>query len=105
MESSANTTASPKGKIRILVKARTHLVPGHDRGEQLDFMNNVACQHLWQRDFDREQERWYSYNDTFGLENRTCYFLIDHFGHDHATQDQHMPKPTVLFFEWTGESL
>lgn len=87
-----------------MLQTRTHLVLGKDRGEKLAFIKNLGCQHLWQRDFDPTQERWYPYNDVFGLEDRKCFFLIDHFGHDHDTREEQTPVP-VLWFKWTGESL
>lgn len=103
MESSASPADTPLGQVRILLQTRTHLPVGQDRGEKLEFMKDIVCQHLWKRDFDKGQERWYPYNDLFGLEDRLCFFLIDHFGHNHA-QEREGPVP-VLRFEWDGEAL
>ncbi|KAK0385685.1 hypothetical protein NLU13_6862 [Sarocladium strictum] len=103
MESSASPADTPLGQVRILLQTRTHLPVGQGRGEKLEFMKDIVCQHLWKRDFDKGQERWYPYNDLFGLEDRLCFFLIDHFGHNHA-QEREGPVP-VLRFEWDGEAL
>ncbi|RMJ15869.1 hypothetical protein CDV36_004475 [Fusarium kuroshium] len=104
MESSAvpQPVTNSTGKVRILLQSVTHLVPGSDRGEKLDFVQNTVCQHHWQRDFDRSQERWYSRGDYFGLKNRKCYFIIDHHGQDHTIEEEEVP---VLWYKWTGESL
>ncbi|CAH0001000.1 unnamed protein product [Clonostachys byssicola] len=104
MESSAvpQPTASASGKVRILLQTITHLVPGSDRAEKLDFIDNLICQHLWKRNFDNTQERRYFYHDYFGLDNVECYFLIDHHGHDHTVEEEKVP---VLWYKWTGESL
>ncbi|CAH0047125.1 unnamed protein product [Clonostachys solani] len=106
MESSsaghAQSVANSAGKVRILLQTVTHLVPGSERHEKLDFVLNIVCQHHWQRDFDFEQERWSSYRDDFGLDKRRCFFLIDHHGYDHTIQEEQVP---VIWYEWTGESL
>ena len=104
MESSAapQPEANSAGKVRILLQSATHLVPSDDREEKLDFVKNVVCQHHWQRDFDRTQERRYPHGDDFGPKNRKCFFLIDHHGHDHTAGEEKVP---VLWYKWTGESL
>ncbi|RSL72946.1 hypothetical protein CEP53_000948 [Fusarium sp. AF-6] len=104
MESSAapQPEANSAGKVRILLQSATDLVPGSDRGEKLTFVQNIVCQHHWQRDFDRSQERWYSHGDDFGLKNRKCYFIIDHHGQDHTIEEEEVP---VLWYKWTGVSL
>lgn len=98
------TEPSPAGKVRVLIQTVTHLVPGNDRGEQLRFLENKVCQLHWGRDFDRAQERIYAYHDhdDFGLKKVECFFIIDHRGHDHATEEVRAP---VVFYKWTGESL
>ncbi|KAI0431209.1 hypothetical protein F5Y09DRAFT_330513 [Xylaria sp. FL1042] len=63
------------------------------------YMRNLICQHHWNRDFDRYQDRWNVYGHEFGYENRNCYFLIDH-GHSESPED-----PPVLWYKWTGKSL
>lgn len=78
-------------KMRILLQSTTHLVPGDDREEKLDFIRNMVCQIYWQRDFDRAQERWYAHGDDFALKNRKCFFLIDHHGHDHTVKEEKVP--------------
>ena len=85
--------------LRILVQTVTNLVPGNDYGERVEYMRNLICQHHWNRDFDWDQDRWNVYGHHFGLENRNCYFLIDH-GHSESSED-----PPVLWYKWTGKSL
>ncbi|KEY71903.1 hypothetical protein S7711_11474 [Stachybotrys chartarum IBT 7711] len=95
-------TGDHKAKVRILLQTLTHLVPGEDRGEKLDFIENLIAQHHWKRDFDRDQERLFLYHDDFGLDNIRCYFLIDHHGYDHTVEEEIVP---VLWYKWTGQSL
>lgn len=85
------------GPVRILVQTVTHLVPGNDYMERVEYMQNLICQHHWKRDFNRDQERWNVYGHDFAFPNRNCYFLIDH-GHSEG-------DPPVLWYKWTGESL
>src|SRR5687767_15059912 len=67
-------------------------------------MKNMVCQHLWKRDFNPLQERWYPYNAVFGLADRLCFLLIDHFGYDHGTQVDQAQVP-VVWVAWVGEIL
>ncbi|QYS93775.1 hypothetical protein H0G86_001143 [Trichoderma simmonsii] len=85
------------GPVRILVQTVTSLVPGNDYGQRIDFIRNIVCQHHWNRDFVWNKDRWNSYGDDFGYENRNCYFLIDH---GESTED-----PPILWYKWTGKSL
>lgn len=85
------------GPVRILVQTVTHLVPGNNYMERVEYMRNLICQHHWKRDFNRDQERWNVHGDEFAFPNRNCYFLIDH-GHSEG-------DPPVLWYKWTGESL
>jgi hypothetical protein len=85
------------GPVRILVQTVTHLVPGNDFAERVEYMQNLICQHHWKRDFDWDQDRWNGYGHQFAFRNRNCYFLIDH-GHSEG-------DPPVLWYKWTGESL
>ncbi|KAL7915846.1 hypothetical protein GGI35DRAFT_473172 [Trichoderma velutinum] len=83
--------------VRILVQTVTNLVPGNDYGQRIDYIRNIICQHHWNRDFDWNTDRWNSYGDDFGYENRKCAFCIDH---GESTED-----PPILWYKWTGESL
>ena len=97
---SPETTAlqqQPTGPVRILVQTKTHLVPGDKYAERIERMQNLICQHHWNRDFDWDQDRWNLYGADFGFDDRTCYFLMDH-GESHT-------DPPVLWYSWTGESL
>ncbi|KAL6836641.1 hypothetical protein J3E69DRAFT_322106 [Trichoderma sp. SZMC 28015] len=85
------------GPVRILVQTVTSLIPGNDYGQRVDYIRNIVCQHHWNRDFDWNKDRWNSYGDNFGYENRNCYFLIDH---GESTED-----PPILWYQWTGKSL
>jgi hypothetical protein len=100
--SAAKSLATSTGKVRILLQTVTHLVPGNDRGEKFTWIQNTVCQHQWQRDFDRDQERFFPYHDYFGLRDVHCFFLIDHHGHDHAIQEEKVP---VIWYKWTGQFL
>ncbi|KAK4081614.1 uncharacterized protein Triagg1_2355 [Trichoderma aggressivum f. europaeum] len=85
------------GPVRILVQTVTNLVPGNDYGQRVGYIRNIICQYHWNRDFDASKDRWNSYGDNFGYENRNCYFLIDH---GESTED-----PPILWYKWTGKSL
>ncbi|KAL2214247.1 hypothetical protein CC79DRAFT_1363023 [Sarocladium strictum] len=85
--------------VRILVQTVTQLVPGNDYAQRVQYMQNLICQHHWNRDFDRNQDRWNVYGHHFSYENRNCYFLIDH-GSRESPKD-----PQVLWYKWTGEAL
>jgi len=85
--------------LRILVQTVTNIVPGNDYAERVEYMRNLICQHHWNRDFDRDQDRWNVYGHHFGYETRNCCFLIDH-GHSESSED-----PPVLWYKLTGKSL
>jgi hypothetical protein len=89
----------PTDPIRILVQTSTQLVPGGDYAERITNMQNLICQHHWNRDFDWEQDRWNVHGHEFAFPNRTCYFLIDHGDSDSCAD---LP---VLWYRWDGESL
>ncbi|KAL2187293.1 hypothetical protein L209DRAFT_753239 [Thermothelomyces heterothallicus CBS 203.75] len=40
-------------------------------------MQNLICQHIWRRDFDRTCERIWSKGEFF-LDDHDCWFLVDH---------------------------
>ncbi|KAI1119827.1 hypothetical protein F5Y10DRAFT_149315 [Nemania abortiva] len=88
-----------EGPKRILVRTKTHLVPGDDYGARCTYMLNRICQHHWNRDFVFGKDRWNSYGTQFGYDNRTCYFLVDY---GRSASDDDVP---ILWYEWTGESL
>ncbi|KAF4969804.1 hypothetical protein FSARC_3029 [Fusarium sarcochroum] len=104
MNDSKATGGNHPERLRILLQTTTHHVPGKDHGEKITFTKNIICQHLWKRDFDPLQERWYPYNDVFGLQDRKCFFLIDHFGFDHSIQEEQGPI-SVRWYKWNGDSL
>ena len=67
--------------VRVLVQTRTHLVPG-DKSDQWreEKMQNLICQQLWKRDFDRFRERARNYHCFWGIDDVECWFLVDHHG-------------------------
>ncbi|KAI3321349.1 hypothetical protein HD806DRAFT_503798 [Xylariaceae sp. AK1471] len=91
--SSDKTPDAPK---RILLQTKTHLVPGGDYQERCTNMQNLLCQHLWNRDFDYNHDRWQEYGAAFAYEGRRCYFLLDH------GQSTGNDVP-VLWYKWTGK--
>ncbi|KAI1363993.1 hypothetical protein F5Y08DRAFT_308024 [Xylaria arbuscula] len=82
---------------RIVLQTKTHQVPGRDYQERCRNMKNLVCQHLWNRDFDYEHDRWQEYGAAFAYEGRRCYFLLDH------GQSSSNDVP-VLWYKWTGTS-
>ncbi|KAK4106662.1 hypothetical protein N658DRAFT_461468 [Parathielavia hyrcaniae] len=84
--------------VPILVQTKTHLVPGgkspSDIVARIDRMVNRICQHVWQRDFDKFRERWWLHGREFALDNRPCWFLIDHHGPD----PDPIPDPPVVWY-------
>jgi hypothetical protein len=90
--------------VRILVQTRTDLVPGdkstatHTRK---DAMENLICQHVWQRNFDDYRERGWDYNCEFAWDSVECWFLVDHHGPDETLP----PDPPVVWYRWTGRKL
>ncbi|EAQ89049.1 predicted protein [Chaetomium globosum CBS 148.51] len=87
--------------VRILVQTRTDLVPGDKSTYSLarkDAMENLICQHVWQRNFDDHRERAWAYNCEFAWDSVECWFLVDHHGPDP------MPPldPPVVWYKWTG---
>lgn len=99
-----NETGSPRRRedepLRILVETKTHLVPGQWFADKMDNILNLICQYHWNRDLDRKSERWNAHDNYFGYRDRTCYFVVDHFHGDPASQ-----QPTILWYKWTGECL
>ncbi|PYH35348.1 uncharacterized protein BO87DRAFT_415036 [Aspergillus neoniger CBS 115656] len=70
-------TPSP---MRVLVQTLTHLVPS----------DNLIANGL---------QRWYSYGDEFGYNNRVCFFLLD-YGTAPNGNDEEVP---IQCFTWDGE--
>ncbi|KAK3296183.1 uncharacterized protein B0H64DRAFT_397605 [Chaetomium fimeti] len=101
----ATTTAAATENdrpVRVLVQTRTHLVPGDKSANSMvrtDAMENLICQHVWQRDFDDYQERGWDYNCEFAWDSVECWFLVDHHGPDSTLP----PDPPVLWYKWTGK--
>ena len=90
---------NPEPPVRILVQTLTHLVPGGDNFERIDFILDLICRTFWNCDFESPRFRWASYNDQFALKNRICYFLVDY---GDSENDDEVP---VLSYEWKGELL
>jgi hypothetical protein len=86
----------PKEAVRVLVQTRTHLIPGEDYYEKLNFMLDLICEHMWGRAFLNRRDRFYLYGGPFGCKNRRCYFLVDH---GQARDDSTVP---VLWYRFTG---
>lgn len=99
IEKSMRIPINPGPPVRILVQTLTHLVPGGDNFERVDFILNRICQDHWNCDFQCPKFRWASYNDQFALNNRRCFFLVDY---GESGDDDDVP---VLSYDWTGESL
>ncbi|EGY19423.1 hypothetical protein VD0002_g3142 [Verticillium dahliae] len=83
---------------RVLVRSKTHLVQGDSYNDKCNVLKNKICQEVWNRDFDPQQDRWFTYGALFGYDNRRCYFLVDNGPH---TADE-IP---VQWYEWTGSQL
>lgn len=83
--------ANSTPKMRILLQTITHLKLGDVYGDRITFIQNTLCRHLFKRDFDHAQERLFPFRDDFGLNNVKCFFLLDHHGHDHTTQEEYPP--------------
>ncbi|KAI9925862.1 hypothetical protein MW887_005668 [Aspergillus wentii] len=91
--------------LRVLVQTLTHFVPADGRAPEGDLyssklmaMLDRICQHHWNCDFQPGVQRFYSYGDEFGYNNRRCFFLVDY-----GTSDNDDDVP-ILCYEWTGES-
>ncbi|KAI0867216.1 hypothetical protein GGS24DRAFT_378016 [Hypoxylon argillaceum] len=82
---------------RIVLQTKTHQVPGDDYHERCKNMKNLLCQHLWNRDFDYNHDRWQAYGAAFAYEGRRCYFLLDHG----QSTSNNVP---VFWYKWTGNS-
>ena len=90
--------------VRVLVQTRTDLVPGDKSAgtiKRIDAMNDLICQHVWQRDFDEFRERGWDYNCEFAWDSVECWFLVDHHGPDPTPP----PDPPVVWYTWTGTEL
>ncbi|KAL2171279.1 hypothetical protein VTG60DRAFT_3385 [Thermothelomyces hinnuleus] len=96
--------------LRVLVQTKTHLIPGDqsaDFGQRFRVMQNLICQHIWRRDFDRTRERIWSKGE-FALDDHDCWFLVDYHGagRDPAEdRDPPDPDPPMLWYNWTGTEL
>ncbi|KAK3898756.1 hypothetical protein C8A05DRAFT_47009 [Staphylotrichum tortipilum] len=85
--------------VRVLVQTRTHLVPG-DKSDQWRGvkMQDLICQQVWKRDFDKFRERAWNYHCHWAIDNVECWFLVDHHGPDPTLP----PDPPVIWYRWTG---
>jgi hypothetical protein len=100
----ATDAAGHDRPVRILVQTATQLVPGDksmDFGERVDAMVKAICHHVWQRDYDFLRERQWMHGCEFAIDNRPCWFLIDHHGPDPVP----IPDPPVVWYKWTGTDL
>jgi hypothetical protein len=86
----------PKEAVRILVQTRTHLLPGADYYEKLNFMLDLICNHVWGRRFITRRDRFHLYGPPFGRKNHRFYFVVDH---GQARDDSTVP---VLWYQFTG---
>lgn len=98
-------TPSP---MRVLVQTLTHLVPsdnlianGEPYGDKLFSMLDRTCNHVWDYPFEPGLQRWYSYGDEFGYNNRVCFFLLD-YGDAPDGKDEEVP---IQCLTWDGEKL
>lgn len=89
----------PATPVRVLVQTLTHLVPGETGPSRYAFIQNRICQDFWGREFEAPTFRFASYGDSFALDNRRCFFLVDHGEADDAA------AVPVLSYEWTGDEL
>jgi hypothetical protein len=90
--------------VRILVQTKTQLVPGDKSDgfdERIKRMVNMICRRVWQRDYDRLRERMWFYRCEFAVDNRPCWFLVDHHGPD----PEPIPYPPVVWYRWIGSDL
>ncbi|GKZ32819.1 hypothetical protein AbraIFM66950_002452 [Aspergillus brasiliensis] len=92
--------------LRILVQTLTHLVPsdnlianGEPYGDKLLSMLDRTCKHVWDFPYEPGLQRWYSYGDEFGYNNRVCFFLLD-YGTAPNGNDEEVP---IRCFTWDGE--
>ncbi|KAM0325112.1 hypothetical protein ACHAQA_007651 [Verticillium albo-atrum] len=69
------TTETPVA--RALVQTTLHVVPGDLYGDKCHFLRNEICREVWNRDFDSEQDRWFSYGSFVGFDSRYCYLLVE----------------------------
>lgn len=98
-------TPSP---MRVLVQTLTNLVPsdnlianGEPYGDKLLSMLDRTCKHVWDFPYEPGLQRWYSYGDEFGYNNRVCFFLLD-YGTAPNGNDEEVP---IQCFTWDGEKL
>jgi len=90
--------------VRVLVRTETQLVPGDKSrtyGARVVGMQNLICQHVWQRNHHPWSERAWDHKCEFMIDNLECWFLIDHYGPDPAPD----LDPPVLWYTWTGTRL
>jgi hypothetical protein len=83
--------------IRILVICKSHEMPGPNE-EKNKFMANIACQKVFNRDFDGSQGDRLVCEGAYFLYNQTCYLLIDN-GPVNATSYD------IRMFKWRGQEL
>lgn len=89
----------PEPPVRLLVQTLTHLVPGESGIDRYAFIQNRMCQDFWGCGFNAPKFRFASHGESFALDNRRCFFLVDHGETD---DDDKVP---VLCYEWTGDKL
>ncbi|PWY87973.1 hypothetical protein BO94DRAFT_534977 [Aspergillus sclerotioniger CBS 115572] len=92
--------------MRILVQTLTHLVPSNTSPDitkktepytaKLLSMLNLICKFIWNSGFQPGVQRWYTYGDEFGYNNRMCFFLLD-------VGDEDEEKVPIQCYEWDGE--
>ncbi|KAH8763818.1 hypothetical protein F5883DRAFT_676636 [Diaporthe sp. PMI_573] len=58
---------------RILVQCYSQAIPG-EPNQRSDTMANIICQHKWQRDFDKGQDRLRS-TGQYAYDNLRCIFI------------------------------
>ena len=104
VDASTEAAAEQDRPVRVLVQTKTHLVPGDKSTSilvRIHAMNDMICDLVWQRHYDRHRERAWDYKCEFAVDNVECWFLVDHHGPDSSLP----PDPPVLWYKWTGTEL
>jgi hypothetical protein len=89
--------------VRILVQTKTQSVPNKDKDywDRITLMQNLICQHVWNRNYDDGRERARHRGCEFAYDNRDCWFLVDY----PLTSVKPATEPPILRYKWTGTSL